>query len=163
MRLIRMSANDGYFSFVAQQGGRPGGDGTRGTIDGSLMLQYLLAMLQGPGARGGRGMDLFEGLMPGGVGGGGERGGARERGDERGGGGVVHIGQDEGVVGVVQGFEAESEGVEWGGRHGWYCSSGGYGCAGDWSGCQPCDERGGSLARWYAFVSCLYGRRDCST
>ena len=74
MRLSRVSAHDGYFSFVAQQGGRPGGDGTHGTIDGPLMLQYLLAMLQGPGAGGGRGMDLFEGLMPGGAGGGGESG-----------------------------------------------------------------------------------------
>ena len=57
---------------MAQHGARPRGPepNARGTIEGPLMLQYLLTMLQHPGAPGGRGggdalFDMFGGPPPG--------------------------------------------------------------------------------------------------
>ena len=49
---------------MAQQGRQAGEQGpTRGMIDGPLMLQYLLAMLNQPGGpRGGPGFDFLEGM-----------------------------------------------------------------------------------------------------
>lgn len=56
---------------MAQHGSRTRGQGegegrdARDTIEGPLMLQYLLAMLQHPGGPGGRGGDPLAGLFGG--------------------------------------------------------------------------------------------------
>ncbi|KAJ3534464.1 hypothetical protein NM688_g7132 [Phlebia brevispora] len=56
-----------FTEYMAQHG-RGGGQGPgRGTIEGPLMLQYLLAMLQQPGGRGDQFLEMFGGAHPSGA------------------------------------------------------------------------------------------------
>lgn len=61
--LHNFTLTDSLYSYVSQnrRGGAPGQD--RDAINGPLMFQYLMAMLQQPGSRGPM-TDLFEGLVP---------------------------------------------------------------------------------------------------